>query len=73
MNKAALLSLFESRFGSSIVRHISLPCTYSQGRKKRIHGTDAVKAHILAAKTVADLVKTSLVRAAKPTFAVICD
>jgi T-complex protein 1 subunit epsilon len=31
-----------------------------QGRKKRLHGTDAVKSHILAARTVADIVKTSL-------------
>jgi T-complex protein 1 subunit epsilon len=34
----------------------------SQGRKKRLHGSDAVKSHILAARTVADIVKTSLVR-----------
>ena len=32
----------------------------SQGRKTRLHGTDAVKSHILAARTVADIVKTSL-------------
>ncbi|KAJ5899447.1 chaperonin complex component TCP-1 epsilon subunit [Penicillium taxi] len=31
-----------------------------QGRKKRVHGNDAVKAHIVAAKTVANIVKTSL-------------
>ncbi|KAL7268144.1 T-complex protein 1 subunit epsilon [Rhizina undulata] len=31
-----------------------------QGRKKRQHGTDAVKSHILAAKTVANIVKSSL-------------
>ncbi|KAF2772417.1 t-complex protein 1 subunit epsilon [Teratosphaeria nubilosa] len=31
-----------------------------QGRKKRVHGTDAVKSHILAARTVASIVKTSL-------------
>ncbi|QIX02309.1 hypothetical protein AMS68_007826 [Peltaster fructicola] len=31
-----------------------------QGRKKRTHGTDAVKSHILAARTVANIVKTSL-------------
>ncbi|KAH9828462.1 T-complex protein 1 subunit epsilon [Teratosphaeria destructans] len=31
-----------------------------QGRKKRAHGTDAVKSHILAARTVASIVKTSL-------------
>lgn len=31
-----------------------------QGRKKRIHGTDAVKQHIVAARTVANIVKTSL-------------
>ena len=34
----------------------------SQGKKKRQHGIDAVKSHILAAKTVANIVKTSLVR-----------
>ncbi|KAJ5669628.1 T-complex protein 1 subunit epsilon [Penicillium macrosclerotiorum] len=31
-----------------------------QGRKKRQHGTEAVKSHIVAAKTVANIVKTSL-------------
>lgn len=31
-----------------------------QGRKKRQHGNEAVKQHILAAKTVANIVKTSL-------------
>lgn len=31
-----------------------------QGQKKRSHGIEAVKSHILAAKTVANLVKTSL-------------
>lgn len=31
-----------------------------QGRKTRLHGNDAVKSHILAARTVADIVKTSL-------------
>ncbi|GJP95805.1 T-complex protein 1 subunit epsilon [Aspergillus niger] len=31
-----------------------------QGKKKRQHGTDAVKSHIVAAKTVASIVKTSL-------------
>ncbi|KAJ5646753.1 T-complex protein 1 subunit epsilon [Penicillium lividum] len=31
-----------------------------QGKKKRQHGTEAVKAHIVAAKTVANIVKTSL-------------
>jgi hypothetical protein len=34
----------------------------SQGKKKRQHGTDAIKGHILAAKTVANIVKSSLVR-----------
>lgn len=33
----------------------------SQGRKKRQHGNEAVKSHILAARTVANIVKTSLV------------
>jgi T-complex protein 1 subunit epsilon len=32
-----------------------------QGRKTRLHGNDAVKSHILAARTVANIVKTSLV------------
>ena len=32
----------------------------SQGRKKRQHGNDAVKEHILAARTVSNIVKTSL-------------
>ncbi|KAK9382991.1 chaperonin Cpn60/TCP-1 family [Kockiozyma suomiensis] len=31
-----------------------------QGKKKRAHGIDAVKSHILAARTVADIIKTSL-------------
>ncbi|KAJ5759311.1 T-complex protein 1 epsilon subunit [Penicillium odoratum] len=31
-----------------------------QGKRKRQHGTEAVKAHIVAAKTVANIVKTSL-------------
>ncbi|RMJ23744.1 t-complex protein 1 [Aspergillus sp. HF37] len=31
-----------------------------QGKKKRQHGTDAIKSHIVAAKTVANVVKTSL-------------
>ncbi|KAI9799675.1 MAG: T-complex protein 1 subunit epsilon [Sarcosagium campestre] len=31
-----------------------------QGKKKRMHGSDAVKSHILAARTVANLVRTSL-------------
>ena len=34
---------------------------HSQGKKKRQHGNEAVKAHILAARTVANIVKTSLV------------
>lgn len=33
----------------------------SQGNKKRQHGNDAVKSHILAAKTVSNIVRTSLV------------
>jgi T-complex protein 1 subunit epsilon len=33
----------------------------SQGKKKRQHGTEAVKSHIVAAKTVANIVKSSLV------------
>ena len=34
----------------------------SQGKKKRQHGNDAVKSHILAARTVSNIVRTSLVR-----------
>ena len=34
----------------------------SQGKKKRQHGNDAVKSHIVAARTVANIVRTSLVR-----------
>ena len=34
---------------------------YSQQKKKRQHGNEAVKSHILAARTVANIVKTSLV------------
>jgi hypothetical protein len=33
----------------------------SQGKKQRQHGNEAVKSHILAAKTVANIVKSSLV------------
>ena len=33
----------------------------SQGKKTRVHGNEAVKSHILAARTVANIVKTSLV------------
>jgi hypothetical protein len=38
-----------------------LTLSYSQAKKKRQHGSDAVKSHIVAAKTVANIVKTSLV------------
>ncbi len=31
-----------------------------QGKRKRMHGNDAVKSHIVAARTVANIVKTSL-------------
>lgn len=31
-----------------------------QGKKRRTHGTDAVKSHILAARTVSNIVRTSL-------------
>ena len=31
-----------------------------QGKKKRLHGTDAVKSHILAARTVSNIVRSSL-------------
>ena len=33
----------------------------SQGKKQRQHGVEAIKSHILSARTVANLVKTSLV------------
>jgi T-complex protein 1 subunit epsilon len=36
---------------------------HSQGKKKRQHGNEAVKSHILAARTVANIVKTYLDRA----------
>jgi hypothetical protein len=45
-----------------LVQGIGADCVCSQGRKKRQHGNEAVKSHILAAKTVANIVKTSLVR-----------
>lgn len=32
----------------------------SQGKKKRIHGLDAVKSHIQAAKSVTSVIRTSL-------------
>jgi len=35
---------------------------HSQGKKRRQHGNEAVKQHILAARTVSKIVKTSLVR-----------
>lgn len=38
---------------------------HSQGKKKRQHGTEAVKSHILAARTVSNIVKTSLVSLGK--------
>jgi T-complex protein 1 subunit epsilon len=59
MNKAGHLSLFESKQGRSSQLLPLIPYT-SQGKKKRQHGNDAVKAHILAARTVASIVKTSL-------------
>jgi T-complex protein 1 subunit epsilon len=31
-----------------------------QGKKKRQHGTEAVKSHIMAARTIANIVKSSL-------------
>jgi chaperonin GroEL (HSP60 family) len=39
--------------------------TDSQGKKTRLHGNEAVKSHILAARTVANIVKTSLVGSTK--------
>ena len=41
----------------------------SQQKKKRQHGIEAVKSHIVAARTVANIVKTSLVRSTRePNF-----
>ena len=63
MSKGGPLSLSGSK---------KLPLSYarrltfgSQGKKKRQHGNDAVKSHIIAARTVANIVKTSLVRSEK--------
>ena len=39
----------------------ALTMRHSQAQKKRQHGNDAVKSHIVAAKTVANIVRTSLV------------
>ena len=44
-----------------LVDIIKLTPVISQGTKKRLHGNDAVKSHILAARTVANIVKSSLV------------
>lgn len=45
----------------------------SQGKKKRQHGNDAIKSHILAARTVGNIVKTSLVRRISPAdFTIEC-
>lgn len=72
MSKAGRLLSFESTFqGYPSTSHneavylekrdTDSSFLYSQGKKKRQHGTDAVKSHIVAAKTVAGIVKTSLV------------
>src|SRR5438045_1012385 len=61
MTKGGLSSSFESQ--SLIPLFLQLQRAYnlpSQGKKKRQHGNDAVKSHILAARTVANIVKTSL-------------
>ena len=47
--------------GVRLPRHSGATDARSQGQKKRQHGKDAVKSHILAAKTVANIIKTSLV------------
>jgi hypothetical protein len=65
MNKADHSSLCESAYTYDAHTFVCLEkiltgCN-SQGKKKRLHGNDAVKSHILAAKTVADIVKSSLV------------
>ncbi|KAI5285723.1 T-complex protein 1 subunit epsilon [Ascosphaera aggregata] len=58
MSELKGLILIEVHRGISFVDLLTyLP---SQGKKKRQSGNDAVKNHILAAKTVASLVKTSL-------------
>lgn len=43
----------------------------SQGKKKRQHGNDAVKSHILAARTVANIVRTSLVSNRTPRLQIL--
>src|SRR6478609_7625464 len=62
MSKAVLLSLFESTFIIKLTltvdsNHLT---SFSQGKKKRQFGNEAVKNHILAARTVANIVKSSL-------------
>ena len=47
--------------GISVEGHWADKLLCSQGKKKRQHGNDAVKSHITAARTVANIVRTSLV------------
>lgn len=62
MNKAGPLSSSESTFEAlTIIPMTTAKSVYSQQKKKRQHGNEAVKSHILAARTVANIVKTSLV------------
>ncbi len=64
MSKVDLSSSFESTRATvhrTSVAHVLTLVRSSQGKKKRQHGNDAIKSHILAARTVATIVKTSLV------------
>lgn len=58
----SLESMSQIVFGSGELEYrANGSVSYSQGKKKRQHGTEAIKSHIVAAKTVANIVKTSLV------------
>lgn len=59
MNRAthSLLSESEKTFGSA---NEAITNIISQGKKKRMHGLDAVKSHIQAAKSVTSVIRTSL-------------
>lgn len=41
-------------------RHVTQIVIRDQGKKTRLHGIEALKSHILAARTVSNIVKTSL-------------
>lgn len=66
MRRAGRLSLSESTWNTGyrlegLGQEAGANSQDSQGRKQRQHGNEAVKSHILAAKTVANIVKSSLV------------